>query len=1004
MWRRAAALVFGLLGFWLTPSHAESWRDAAVMPFEPANPGSEIPSQVLSAALVQDGAGFLWGGSETGLLRWDGNRFRRYCAGPGERFGLNDCFVQTLLTGRDGTLWVGTASGGLARYDPASDRFDTVPLGDDGPQTRNVSAMAGDGAEGFWVATSGGLFHLDQAGRQLAWLRHDSDLPDSLPEFQIQALMIDHHGQIWVGGSGGLSRASASGDDFTNVTLDRKSPAEVCHLMEDSAGRIWAGTRHEGAYVILPSSDVRHIEPLGKVEDGESGTEVRTIAEVRGRIWLGTFGEGIIEVEDGGASLRHIVHDPNVTSSLDSNTVYALYRDRSGLVWVSTTHGLSHANPQNADSLIALHGHPEGTLGLSVGDATSVLIRPDGTIWVSSEHDGVDILKPDLRRVGHLPIRRVFTMAQAPDGRVFIGTRGSLLAVDGAGDSVLRLVVPNRRESEPAFAVLVQDGVVWVGGQDDGLYALRVGALGEVTVLRHMMAPMLTGNWVRQITATPDGRLAVATDGGISFVAGLNGSVTRIAAGQADGLSSAHPVSLAFDAGGRLWVGHDNAGIDVIALRDGRFARLVRHLGLADGLPNLDVNALVTDRTGHMWLSTDNGIASVDERSFAVRAFGRADGLDLMGFWNDSAASLPDGSILFGGVEGLARVRPDAVKDWTYTPPLAVTELRIGGEKTAPGSLGRLGDSPSLTVPAYAQGFAIEFASLDFSAPWLNLYRYRLLGFDSHWIDVDSAHRMAAYTNIAPGDYVLEVQGTNRNKIFSPSVTRIAVHVLPAWFQTMWFHAVQAVLALGVVVGVAQARTILLRARQRELERQVAERTAALSASERQLHQLAYFDALTALPNRRAFNKAFREALEHPTLKDFALALVDLDGFKGVNDTLGHDAGDELLLLAASRLRDAIREGDFVARLGGDEFAILLMGVGVANRASAICERVVTSMAQPMSLRSGEATIGASVGVALFPMHATDGEELYRHADHALYEAKRNGRGKWRWFEAGVAG
>jgi diguanylate cyclase (GGDEF)-like protein len=1000
MRRRVAALVFNLLWCWLGIAQAASWREVAVTPFEAASPGSDTPSEMVSIALMQDGSGFLWGGSEIGLLRWDGIRFRRYCADAKERFGLRDCLARSLFTGQDGTLWVGTASGGLARYDPASDQFETILLGDDSAETRSIVTMAGDGAAGLWVATLGGLFHIDQAGRTLARLRHEGGVPGSLPAHQVQSVLVDRAGRIWVGGGGGLARADPGGAGFAEIKLGEGAAPDVSHLMQDKAGRIWAGTRDEGAYVIAPSGAVSHIEPLAAAEDGDSGTEITAIAEVSGRVWLGTAGEGIIEVEGDGTSLRHIIHDPDVPRSLDNNNIFALIQDRSGLVWVSTPHGLSHANPQNEDSLFALHGHAQAALGLGVGDATAIVVRQDGTMWVGSDHDGLDIVAPDLRRVRHLPIHRVFAMAQEPGGRVFIGTRGGLLVSDGSGSRTLPLIVPDRRRNAPVFALLEHDGVVWVGGQEDGVYALRVGMSGEVKLLRHLMAPLLTANPVDQIIAAPDGRVAVATEGGVTLVAGPDGPVQRITAG----LASAHPVSMAFDSSGRLWIGHNDAGIDVMELGAGNTARLVRHIGREDGLPNLAACALVEDRAGHMWLSTANGIASVNERNFVVRGYGRADGLDLIGFWNDSAAALPDGSILFGGLEGLARVRPEGVTDWSYTPPLAVTDVRIGGKPTALGSLGHLGDAPTLTVPAHTQGFAIEFASLDFSAPRLNQYRYRLLGFESQWIDADASHRIAAYTNIPPGNYALEVEGTNRNKSFSPQVTRIAVHVLPAWYQTLWFRCVEAVLALSVVACVVQARTILLRARQRELERQVAERTAALSASEQQLHQMAYFDALTALPNRRAFNKAFRDALEQQAPVDFALALVDLDGFKSVNDTLGHDAGDELLLFAAARLREAIREGDFVARLGGDEFAILLMGVSVASRATAICERVVTSMAQPMFLRVGEARIGASVGVALFPRHGRDGEELYRHADYALYEAKRTGRGKWRWFGSEVTG
>ena len=200
-------------------------------------------------------------------------------------------------------------------------------------------------------------------------------------------------------------------------------------------------------------------------------------------------------------------------------------------------------------------------------------------------------------------------------------------------------------------------------------------------------------------------------------------------------------------------------------------------------------------------------------------------------------------------------------------------------------------------------------------------------------------------------------------------------------------------------MAIIQARTAFLRARQHELERQVQQRTAELHASQEQLQHFAYFDSLTALPNRRAFNDELRAAcLGSPRPQDFALAIVDLDGFKSVNDTIGHDAGDALLAVAASRIRSCVREADFVARLGGDEFAIILRGATGLAEAEQACGRIVTEMAAAMTVKNHPVQIGASVGVALFRGAGDTPDDLYKRADMALYDAKRGGRGMWRWY------
>jgi diguanylate cyclase (GGDEF)-like protein len=223
--------------------------------------------------------------------------------------------------------------------------------------------------------------------------------------------------------------------------------------------------------------------------------------------------------------------------------------------------------------------------------------------------------------------------------------------------------------------------------------------------------------------------------------------------------------------------------------------------------------------------------------------------------------------------------------------------------------------------------------------------------------------------------------------------------VLPAWYQTPWFRLAALALVALLVAALVQMRTALLRQRQRELERQVAERTAELSLTQAQLRHFAYVDMLTGLPNRRAFTEEFRRLIEEAQLTKarLALLLIDMDGFKLVNDTLGHHAGDSLLVAVGGRLRGAVREGDYVARLGGDEFAVLLMLED--DVIELVCQRIIDGFLPPVAIEGENLIAGASIGVAIYPDHGVSQERIYKMADIAMYAAKREGRGTWRCFE-----
>ncbi len=175
--------------------------------------------------------------------------------------------------------------------------------------------------------------------------------------------------------------------------------------------------------------------------------------------------------------------------------------------------------------------------------------------------------------------------------------------------------------------------------------------------------------------------------------------------------------------------------------------------------------------------------------------------------------------------------------------------------------------------------------------------------------------------------------------------------------------------------------------------------TAARKSDER-IAYLARYDSLTGLPNRTLFQEALDQACA--TSVPFALMCLDLDGFKSVNDTLGHATGDALLMAVAGRMRGCLREGDVVGRLGGDEFAVLQIR-GDARTAGALARRLVEHIAEPYRIDDVPASVGLSIGIALSDGAPADAQALLHGADLALYQSKAEGRGTWHFFEPAMA-
>ena len=171
---------------------------------------------------------------------------------------------------------------------------------------------------------------------------------------------------------------------------------------------------------------------------------------------------------------------------------------------------------------------------------------------------------------------------------------------------------------------------------------------------------------------------------------------------------------------------------------------------------------------------------------------------------------------------------------------------------------------------------------------------------------------------------------------------------------------------------------------------------------EEEISKLAYTDHLTGLPNRRIFNEHLKREIEHTlrTKNPFALLFIDLDGFKMINDSLGHTFGDELLIRVAERLTKTLRKSDLIARLGGDEFAVLLFNPKDLQAVEYVCSQLLSELNQPFQLNKNKVHITASIGISMSPDDSTEASQLLQNADIAMYEAKEKGKGQFSFFDS----
>lgn len=976
--------------------------------FEPVGEPGAVRDNVVSA-LTLDARGLLWAGSAEGLLRFDGYAFRRYplCAPDGSL--LAEQFVRALLADPRGWLWVAAGNAGLVRLDLASGQWSRwarsgASADETAPAANTVRALALEKDGTLWIGGSGGLDRLDVQTQRFT---HHRGPDDGLPDARVQSLLVDRAGTLWIGSWRGLARKAADGP-IEALDLGLKDQL-ITLLAETQDGRIIVGTA-EGRLRAVGADGQALPFSAGTGSHGGAWPVMTMTQASAEELWFG----------DASGIERHRAADGGLIERLPAggagnaprSDVRALLRDPSGTVWVGSFGGglMRHVPPLPGLSMVR---EPIGAAAAGGLDVRSALQLRSGEVWLGMLAGGIEKRDRELRPLGRiapavpgaggLPPGRVNALGQTRDGSVWAAVDTQLLRFDARGrwQQTLRSgnAVPRRLHA-------TDDGALWIATLD-GLMrwtparpAMRavptaglVGGTGEVNAFADM----------------PDGSLWAGGAAGLLRIARPGAAEPLAEWIESSGLTGQTVLGMAVDARGVLWV-DTGTGLHRLVASDGHHARFeavaASEVGGAFGAN------LLLDAKGRIWSQRN----MFDPASGERRELGAADGADLGTGWFRAYAALDDGRMLFGGARGLLVIDPAKFSPWAYQPPLVASELRVeGGERALPA------DGQPLVLAPGERGFSLSFASLDYSQPGRNRYRYRLDGLDRHWVDAGVLMRTAAYTNLSPGHYRLHLQGSNRDGAWSPHELVLDVDVHAAWWQGRWALALALLLALAAVAAIVNMRTRLLLRHRRVLEARVRERTEALEAATTELaaksvelEEASLTDPLTGLRNRRFLERQMpadvamvvrhhEPAPGAPPAddQDLLFFLIDFDHFKRINDERGHGAGDDVLKLMRSRLQQVFREADYLIRWGGEEFLVVARGLP-RGRAAELAERARHAVAaEPFVLADGTPLqCSCSVGFAAFPLcpglpRALDWRQVVDLADAALYEAKAADRNAW---------
>jgi len=776
-------------------------------------------------ALFEDSQGILWIGTDIGLERLDPRTgiFSHYQHNADNNKGFNGTRVLSITEDHDGNLWIGTNNGGLNRFDKNTYLFTNYRHKINNPDSLSsdyARTVLQDRQGNIWVGTNMGLDLLDQENDRFIHYDYNALEPGAISKGAVSALTEDSQGILWIGTSEGrINRFDPRRQTFSSYTFHADSEISavndvVWDLDFDQRGDLWIGAS-SGLYRFQPGSgEMERINHLPNDPANLVNPLISCILEDKiGMLWFGGGLQGVNKFHPGN-SFSLFQHEPDNPNSLSSNPVYALYQDNQQSVWIGTYGGgLNKLDPDRENFQTFLHT-PNTENVISGNEISAIQQDRSGYLWVGTVFNGLNRLDPDTGEFIHY--------IHDPENR------GSL-----SQNHVTTLLVDKLNR-------------IWVGTFDNGLNLLDPGN-GAFTHYWFTSSDYfgMTDNHITALYQDREGFLWIGTWKGISILNPQTGLFTRYQHNPLHPNSLSNEVVLSFyeDPLGKMWIGTNGGGLN----RFDRESKSFQAYTEEHGLPDNTIYGILGGPDGELWLSTRRGIASFDPLTKTVRSYDVQDGLQGSEFNPGASFQSRTGEMFFGGSKGFNSFYPRQVRSNPYAPPIVITNF-----STLDRSVQRdITRNTSFELTSRDYFIAFEFAALDFTAPEMNEYAYKLEGVDEDWIYTRPTRRLEPHTNIQEddierswyytgsrryvsyhdlkaGEYVFRVKGSNNDGVWNNEGIAITINVPPPFWQTPVF-LISSLLFIGAVVVTGYIfRTRSIARQNRELEDQIEERTSEI--------------------------------------------------------------------------------------------------------------------------------------------------------------------------------
>ena len=781
------------------------------MNFEQLDISNGLPHNTVFC-IIQDRFGFMWIGTQDGLLRFDGQNSKVYVNSSNKDFPAKN--IQCLFEHPSGDIYMGTRGQGLIVRSGMTGRYESIGNKSlSNALSRSwVKSLYMDSHQRIWISTLGdGLWVYNPKTNEYQSYNTNNSILNSN---QVSSVVEDKEGNIWIASSSDhlfyIKYPSGKLLDYENA--DQKFQGFRKVLFKDKSDRLWLGTEGHGLYLRENKQQKwRHFT----TDDGLSSNIITSIKENSAeQILIATDGGGLYILDPKTWKGKTFdIHEGRYP--LNTNALYNICIDNDQNVWIGTYNGGINIHKEYK-SVFETYTYPDNKPG-GLMSVLSVSNQKSKKYWLGTDGSGVyefdPVSKKMIEKNAYLKINSkiVKSIYEDKDQNLWLSSfNEGLYQID------LKSLHRKHYNPDSESKLQINGWNVWsiTGDNDDNIWVGLLGAginkidksTGKISQFLHdpKDSSSISGNGVMNLMVDDKNNIWVGTNTeGVNILNQKSESFTRLKHNTANvqSISSNDIRCLFMDSRKRIWVGTESGGLNRW-LGGANF----KHYTTKDGLISNAVMGVQEDAKGYIWISSFKGISRLDEKNNIIYNYNFHQNSPFNINQFNMASMTSDSTMMaFGGINGLTVFYPEKLKLNKALPVVYFTDFKIFNKEAAADKMFsntfklncNIDNVESIQISYSENTFSLEFISIDYSDPNSIVYEYMMQGFDNTWLKTTSDQREVTYTNLNPGKYTFSVKASNSPGIWGPEKNLIVI-VNPLFWQTWWFKMLLASILIAV--------------------------------------------------------------------------------------------------------------------------------------------------------------------------------------------------------------